>query len=401
MKHVHQLFQHKYAKYAALALALILIFGLARCSRKEEAPAEENLYRVVQDGLEVHKKAKENSKVRGELPAGLEIEILDQKTTKKAVWGQIDKIVLPDGTKIKGGWIDLQYVKSASEPEIEPTEPPTDPEPTDPPAPAVEATMGTVTTGKLHIRKGAGTKYDSIDSYVKGDRIEILETTTVDDTQWARTNIGWVGMGYVKMDGTGTVDSYITSNKSTTILGYGVVDLGSLNVRSGPGTHNDKVGEVTVGNRYAYYQLEEGWVRIEGGWVSAEYFYIEGEIADDATAGTVTTDDLKIRTGPDTSFRNIGTLKTGDTVNILAQVDDWGYIGDGWINMNYVKKTAPNYSTGIVTITSGLNIRKEPNPDAESLGTYKVGDIVTIVEVKDGWGKTDKGWINLKYAKYD
>ena len=24
-----------------------------------------------------------------------------------------------------------------------------------------------------------------------------------------------------------------------------------------------------------------------------------------------------------------------------------------------------------------------------------------IIEVKDGWGKTDKGWINLDYVKYD
>ena len=399
MKHVHQLFQHKYAKYAALALALILIFGLARCSRKEEAPAEENLYRVVQDGLEVHKKAKENSKVRGELPAGLEIEILDQKTTKKAVWGQIDKIVLPDGTKIKGGWIDLQYVKSASEPEIEPTEPPTEPEPTEPPAPSVEATMGTITTGKLHIRKGAGTKYDAIDSYVKGDRIEILETTMVDDTQWARTNIGWIGMGYVKMDGTGTVDTYIVSaNKSMTILGYGVVNLGSLNVRSGPGTGHDKVAEVTARNRYAYYERTDGWVRIEGGWVSEEYFYIEGTQTADAFNGSVNTDNLKLRTGPATSFKNIGSFKVGDPVKVLATVDGWAYVGNGWVNQSYI---TPTYTTGVVTITSGLNIRKEANSSSESMGTYKAGDIVTILEVKDGWGKTEKGWISLKYVKYN
>ena len=68
--------------------------------------------------------------------------------------------------------------------------------------------------------------------------------------------------------------------------------------------------------------------------------------------------------------------------------------------MKYVTLAAPSYPTGKGTVTADeLNIRKEAKSDAEKVGTYKEGDSITITEVKDGWGKTDKGWVNMKYVK--
>lgn len=278
---------------------------------------------------------------------------------------------------------------------------------------SVPATMGTVTAGKLNIRKGPDSGYETDGAYFKGDRIEILETKTVDDTVWGRTSKGWIGMGYVRMDGDASPDSEgtdsaaassIISNNEFTVLGYGVVDLGELNVRSGPGTDYDKVGTVTMGTRYAYYQLSSAsgnWARIEDGWVSTDYFYIEGAAADDGFTGTVTTDDLNIRTGPNTSFRSIGSYGKDETIEILAQVGSWGYTEEGWVFVSYVEPVEPTYTTGICRVTSGLNIRKEPSPDAEIVGSYSEGDGITILEVQGNWGRTIQGWINLKYVKYD
>lgn len=53
---------------------------------------------------------------------------------------------------------------------------------------------------------------------------------------------------------------------------------------------------------------------------------------------------------------------------------------------------------GTVT-ASVLNIRKEPNTSSAIVGDYKNGVTVTIKEEKDGWGKTNKGWVSLKYIK--
>ena len=406
----------KLLKWLLLVLMLVLIIiGLSCCPREEEPAEDPQLYIVSVNNLNVHKNYNADSAVLGQLPADLEVEVLEEKTANGSDWGRIDKTKLPDGSKIKSGWIDLQYVRDPDEEEeIEETEPivtdPIEVIPVFPSHPDPEqgiTVMGTVTTGKLNVRKGTGSNYEACGSYVKGDRIEVLEIVKVDDTEWGRTGKGWIGMGYVKLDGVAPETEPASNGKplnsdgSYQILGYGVVDLGELNVRLGPGTEYDKVAEVTKCNRYAYYQVSGNWVRIEPGWVSTDYFYLEGTTADDAIYGIVNEDNLNIRTGPSTAFMSKGTLKKGEAVEVLAQVSDWGYTANGWISMTHVDQAEPTYTTGSGTVTSGLNIRKEPNADAEIVGTYSTNDSVTVTEVQGSWGKTDKGWIRLKYVKYN
>ena len=409
----------KYQKWIlpGLALLLILIIALICSIGNNDPVADPVTGTVTASQLEVHKKAKPDSAVLGQLPEGFEVRILEQQTVDGTDWGLTEKTELPDGSKVKGGWIDLQHIRFPGDPLPEVPEIPEEPieEPTAAavtPDPELGTTvMGTVVTGKLNIRTGAGSKYEAVGSYLEGDRIELLEIVTVDDTQWGRTGKGWVGMGYVHMDGTAPAvqesdettgeeseKNTLVTDGNYRVLGYGVVDLGELNVRLGPGTEHGKVRSVLQGVRYAYYQMEGDWVRIEDGWVSTSYFYIEGTVADDSARGIITTDDLNVRTGPATSFKSNGTLKKGDAVKILGQVDDWGYTEAGWISMSHVEFT---YTTGSGTVTSGLNIRKEPDPGSESVGTYSIGEHVTITEVQGEWGKTDKGWINLQYIKYD
>lgn len=408
LSRIVQMIPQGFRKWVFLALIMILVIGLACCFNLDGSTAEPIQRVVATNNLAVYKKADSDSRILSLLPVDLEVQILEQKTAAGTDWGRIDPMELPDGTKTKSGWINLQYVKSPEEmKEPEPTEPvpETEPQPV-----YVPATMGTVTAGKLNIRKGAGSQYDPIDSYLKGDRVEIIETVIVDDTVWGRTGIGWIGMGYVRMDGTpAPVDPEaddsdaieIVSDGSLGILGYGVVDLGTLNVRSGPGTEYERVRTVSEGTRYAYYEETDDWVRIEDGWVSKEYFYMEGTTADDAGFGTVTIDKLNIRTGPHTTFQSIGTCNTGDAVDILAQVGTWGYTGEGWISMTYVELAPPTYTTGTGIAISGLNIREEPNADSKIVDAYKKGDSVLITEVSGEWGKTDKGWINLAYVDFD
>ena len=400
-------------RYIVLALiavlVLILIFGFSRCSAKEAPVAEAVTYIVMADDLDVHKKAKESSRVLSQLPFALEVDVLEEKTVKETTWGRIDDMKLEDGTKVKAGWIDLRDAILLSEliAMQEPEQEPEDEVQTE--QKYVEATMGTITASKLNIRKGPEENYETNGAYYKGDRVEILEIQTVDGTTWGQTNLGWIGMGYVKMDGSPVnneeIHPNLVTNGETAILGYGVVDLGELNVRQGPGTEHAKVRTVKKGDRYAYYQTSNtagNWVRIEDGWVSTEYFYLEGTVADDAVTGTVIeTDHLNIRTGPNTSFRSTGILKQGDAVEILAQIGGWGYTEQGWIFMSYVQPDAPTYSTGECTVTRGLNIRQEPNADSEIVGTYVQGNTVTILEVDGNWGKTVQGWINLKYVEYN
>ena len=53
---------------------------------------------------------------------------------------------------------------------------------------------------------------------------------------------------------------------------------------------------------------------------------------------------------------------------------------------------------GKVSTTKGLNIRKEPSTTSEVVGNYDDGSKITIMEIKDGWGRTDQGWVSLNYV---
>lgn len=55
-------------------------------------------------------------------------------------------------------------------------------------------------------------------------------------------------------------------------------------------------------------------------------------------------------------------------------------------------------TTGKVSTSNGLNIRKEPSTTGAVVGNYDDGTIITILEIKDGWGRTDQGWVSLNYV---
>ena len=382
-----------------------------------EAPAQSVKGTVSANNLNVRSNPSTDSTVLSQLPVDLEIEILEQRTVGDTNWGRIGEMTLPNGKTIAGGWINLHYVRMENT-GSENTGSNTGSENTGSNTGTVisgTGKKGTITASELNIRKSASTNSDKVGTYIKGDVVEILEQKTVDGTTWGRTNKGWISMKYVKLDGasgtnTGTnndsdkdddktTSSEVVSNGKTKVLGYAVIDLGSLNVRSGPGTKYDKIDTVSEGQRFAYYQESGNWIRIKDGWVSTSYVYIEGTTGDGAGTGTVTADGLNLRNGPGTGFKSNGSVKKGDTLAILAQVNGWGYTSKGWVSMKHISLAAPTYPTGKGTITADeLNIRKEAKADSEKVGTYKEGDTVTITEVKDGFGKTDKGWISMKYV---
>jgi uncharacterized protein YgiM (DUF1202 family) len=302
-----------------------------------------------------------------------------------------------------------ELADATTQAQMEVTKPATEPTAIETQPVGIPATMGTIIIDQLSICKDPGIVVDIEAYYTIGDRVEIQQEMAVNGTAWGYTGKGWIDMSYVRMDdvpsgrdnSTNSDGVEIVSNGSHAVLGYGVVDLKTLNVRIGPGTDYTKIKEIPQGTRYAYYEVADEWVRIGDGWVSTLYFYVEGTTAEDATTGTVTTNDLNVRTGPDTSFQRISSYMENDSVQILAIVNDWGYTEKGWISMMYVNLPEPVYATGSATVTIGLNIREEPDPSAEKVDAYQKGDRVTILEVNDGWGKTNKGWINLDYVKYD
>ena len=280
------------------------------------------VYTITAGELNIREGAATSYDSVGKYKKGDKVEILETKDG----WGRTSK-----------GWISMKYATTGSVDTSDDGNKST----------SSTGKTGTINTGALYIREGAGSSYEAIDKYHQGDKVEILETKN----GWGRTDKGWISLKYVDLDGSTTsssdsdsdktTSSEVVSDGKTTVLGNGVVTIGSLNVRSGPGTDYDKVDTVSAGERAAYYQKSGSWVRIKEGWVSTKYFYIEGTTGEGAGSGTITGDQLNVRTGPGTGFSSVGKLNKGDKVEILAQVTvsstTWGYTKNGWVSMDYVQ----------------------------------------------------------------
>ena len=53
----------------------------------------------------------------------------------------------------------------------------------------------------------------------------------------------------------------------------------------------------------------------------------------------------------------------------------------------------------IVTAEVGLNIRSAPAKNAPKMGGYSHGAVVTVLELRDGWARTDRGWVYAAYLR--
>ena len=363
---------------------------------------------VNTNNLNIRTSPSSTATIVSQLDAGDRVEILEQRTSEGLNWGRIDK-----------GWISLVYVTldgqvsdtADNDTKVE--------EPTTPTQSGTSSNVtgtatnqsGSITATELNIRKGPGTNYDAVGKYKKGDKVTITETKD----GWGKTDKGWISLKYVSgvtaSSGTTTTtttdskNSTLVTNGSTTSLGTVKITIGALNVRYGPGSSYDVVTKVTNGNSYSYYQKSGDWVRIKDGWIYTKgYTDIGGGTTGTATnqTGTVTASQLNIRKGPGSSYEAVGKYYNGDKVTITETKDGWGKTDKGWISMKYVSTSGTTSTTSGTTGTitaSSLFIREQPDKNAKAVGGYTKGETVTILETKDGWGRTNKGWISMNYVK--
>ena len=126
----------------------------------------------------------------------------------------------------------------------------------------------------------------------------------------------------------------------------------------------------------------------------------------------VTADSLNVRKGPGVSYGVCGELGRGEAYTIVQTQNGWGKLksGVGWINLSYTQKVS-NSTTASATVSTSqylvkvtannLNVRKGPGASYDISATVKKGDVFTVTETKNGWGKlkSGAGWISLGYTE--
>ena len=318
----------------------------------------------------------------------------------------------------------------ATTPVVESTAPVETTEVTEATEPAVPAISGTVNTNNLNIRTSPSSTSAILGQLDAGDKVEILEQQTVEGFNWGRIEQGWIRLDFVTIAGQETeipeettAPTESSSDLSgTTVNKTGTITATELNIRSGPDTSYDAVGKYVKGDKVTITISKDGWGKTDKGWVKLSYVDLEEtsssssskepsteKVSNGSTTvlGTVTIthEALNVRTGPGNKYDVVKYVTQGKSFDYYEKNGDWVRIADGWIyTKGYtdigggtVTGTAANI-TGTVNATE-LNIRTGPATTYDSVGKYVNGDKVTITETKDGWGKTDKGWISMNYVK--
>ena len=321
-----------------------------------------------------------------------------------------------------------------------PTE--TETEPTETTGPVVNENTATVTS-QMNIRSSPSTEATVVGNLYAGDRVEISRREVVTGINWAyiiAPKAGWIMMDYVEMDipqedvpsqnvstPAGQTTPTETAPVNTTSI-KAVVNANGLNIRNAPGTDNTKVqGAYNKGDIVTILETKNGWGRTNKGWIKMEYVSTANTSTDSTTnkddnkdsnitgngsttvqfRGIVTASELNVRSSASQSGDKVGSLSYGTRVEILEKSGDWGRTKDGRISLTYVYQdgTTGSKTGGGVVSGDELNIRSGPGTGYASVGSYRAGDRVTILEqfTYNGvtWGCTNKGWISLQYVKMD
>ena len=206
-----------------------------------------------------------------------------------------------------------------------------------------------------------------------------------------------------------------------------------VNVRSGPGTGYQKIGTLPRDSEILLTEIQQNgnykWGKFDEGWVCLDYTDYDQVLAgisggvydneeDDAekapeepviakgVVGKCTS--LRIRGGAGTTYDTVGSLYTGDQVDILeiATVSGlrWGRISRGWICLSYVQLESDDNSaavSGKVINCSRLNVRAAPGVSSAKVCSIAGGTSVTVYEQAtvdgDAWGRIDEGWVHMDY----
>ena len=208
-----------------------------------------------------------------------------------------------------------------------------------------------------------------------------------------------------------------------------------VNVRDGPGTDADKIGQLPLGTKIQVTAFNNQWCKAklpdgEWGWVAEwllEFSWDKGrELAAQAQGSTATSSDssppawikisaANVRTGPGLGYKSYGTLPKGTKVYKLRQRNDWVELktpgGSGWVrtdllefNLEAGRKLALSASAAQApsakAYVNGNNVRLRAGPGTNRriIATLKKGQTVYLYESRGDWKKVNvhggrSGWI--------
>ncbi|ETI66962.1 SH3 domain-containing protein [Neobacillus vireti] len=224
--------------------------------------------------------------------------------------------------------------------------------------------------------------------------------------------------------------AFLPQGKSIAATGSITISTDTVNVRGGPGLSYPLVKIAKRGEKYSIVSEKDDWIEIQlsfgkTGWVvnwlvSKENAATTASTAkasgSKSTSAAAKTDQLRVRSGPGTSFPIVGFLNKGQQVTVLDQNENWCKISSSstevWVASDFLEyKTVKQENTPAMppekTVTSGvvngdtLNVRKEPSSSSTMVGKLTKGTTVTIYSKQNNWMEVGfsslRGWVSAEF----
>ncbi|MCI2778657.1 SH3 domain-containing protein [Clostridium perfringens] len=301
-----------------------------------------------------------------------------------------------------------------------------------------------ISSEDLGLRKGADSSHEIITSIPSGARVNIID----------KVSDNWYKVGYKDFVG------YVQS-KHIRVLGdnlnqdnVGLISANQLNVRTSPNENGQVIGTLHKNDKISVLDKSiDGWYKIDfngrRAYVSSKYVNlisyknneVKKEVKKEPIEGTgkvnITT-ALNVRQASTSNSRIVGSLKGGEKVNIISESNgfykiefnnSYGYVYSKYIskdgkseNVQAVKqeevkkeakvtpKAAPVVlaarslnKTGIVNVSSSLNVRSGASTSSKVIGSLSGNSKVTIIGEEGAFYKIEykgsHGYVAKEYIK--
>ncbi len=215
----------------------------------------------------------------------------------------------------------------------------------------------------------------------------------------------------------------------------GAKTTSALNLRSGASTSKSIIMTMPAGAEVIVGMTQGGWCKVvynnTVGYASADYLKTVSSVSGNFGTGTVSGDDVRMRSGAGTGSSVIGTYDKGTKMSVIGAAGNWyqvSYNGKtGYVSADYMKlsvgstgssssvtttpsptATASSSSTAASGCTASVigtsvRLRSQPNTSSDTLGYYSNGVTLTALGSVSGWyklsynGKT--GYMAAQYVR--
>ncbi|MGU9217048.1 SH3 domain-containing protein [Clostridium perfringens] len=309
-----------------------------------------------------------------------------------------------------------------------------------------------ISSEDLGLRKGADSSHEIITSIPRGARVNIID----------KVSDNWYKVGYKDFVGYVEAKDIRILGDNLNQDNVGLISANQLNVRTSPNENGQVIGTLYKNNNVNVLDKSiDGWYKIDfngrRAYVSSKYVNlisyknneVKTEVKKDPIEGigkvNINT-ALNVRQASTTNSRIIGSLKGGEKVNIISESNEfykiefnnsYGYVYSKYISKDgdsekvkvvkqeEVKKEKVDESkkeakatpkaepvvlavrslnkTGIVNVSSSLNVRSSASTSSKVIGSLSGNTKVTIVGEEGAFYKIEykgsHGYVAKEYVK--